>query len=978
MQIRSSLVRAACGAAVLAAVSSAQVPVQLSDLSARTPVRELGQDWSFSPDGEWLVYEAEQQGQSGEYLYAARADGSGSSTALLGPDPERAAVSSDSTRVLARVAGDGVFVVAIDGGSPPVRIATDSGAGMPFGGVFTPDGTKVVYQLDERLWWAPSDGSATPVALTTPASGAFDAEEDVLFLADPNRVAFRFDNHFYTADLDPTPSVVDLTPQIAPGDDVGPGEIAASGTQIVFWAELGNNDPGIYRVPLDASTGQRLLSVDHQVLAERLVLTPDRLTVLYVGRTSADDYEYFRVAATGGALPVAVTALDPSFFTTENFEVSPDGIQFVFRAASNEQPSALRSIRLSEPPGFGTLLGPAAFVTDLTFSRDSQVVAYRTGLGELRTVPVDASAGSRAIASSVEGFAFVRPGNIVYSVTGSPDGNVFLRDRRANGAPVALGLSTSFPKTVRGLRASPDGTRVAFASDQLVDGVTELFVRASDASSNLVRVNDDLRTRKVGAVTGFEGEPNGKHVVYRADENTAGRFELFSVPADGNHEPVRLSADLAQHGEVGPNFAVSDLGRVVYVATRDNEGRMDLWVAPSAGGVPAVNLTTTLHPLGTVLDFDLAGDRVLFRYQIFSRNFLFSAPLDASTAPVRIDTPDIEPTIEAFEFDEAGARVVYQRSASVSSDANGLWSVPYDGSAAAIRLTVAERQWIQDFAISEDGTTVGFVSQLLPVSDQGLFVAPMDGSQPPQRISLASQVGSVSEVFAHPDGRYLYVLREASHTTPVLFSVLPDGSGVAQLGSGSPAVLEHVLPLAGNRVIYASRTGVFAVPADGSSLPIELGPPASASEVLEVRVTPDRTRAAFRLRFGLADQVGLFDRPLDGGGAPRMLNNPLSNGGRVLDGVVAGNRVTLFRARETGTSLIDLFVAPANDRPAVRMNPVGADVLAADRIGDSIVYTSETAEGVIELFSLVPRTAAGGAAAGGLPGANSGALSERP
>ena len=82
----------------------------------------------------------------------------------------------------------------------------------------------------------------------------------------------------------------------------------------------------------------------------------------------------------------------------------------------------------------------------------------------------------------------------------------------------------------------------------------------------------------------FRISPNSKRVVYRADQETAGVLELFSVRL-ANGAITKLNAPLVTNGDVEEDFRISaDSARVVYRAGRFTNGVMELFSVPVAGG----------------------------------------------------------------------------------------------------------------------------------------------------------------------------------------------------------------------------------------------------------------------------------------------------------------------------------------------------------------------------------------------------------
>ena len=179
----------------------------------------------------------------------------------------------------------------------------------------------------------------------------------------------------------------------------------------------------------------------------------------------------------------------------------------------------------------------------------------------------------------------------------SPDGSqVYYMDNsgpqetlRVNSRPLALGapLGQAFagppvaalPSPV--VQVSASGSHLVYLADNLSDGIYELASISLTPGPTIVpQINPPLAAG--GNLRAFKISPDGSHVVYAADQNTAGVVELFKVPIGGG-AAERISGSLASGGSVrtGPfDFEFSPDGRAVYyLADQETDNLTELFVA---------------------------------------------------------------------------------------------------------------------------------------------------------------------------------------------------------------------------------------------------------------------------------------------------------------------------------------------------------------------------------------------------------------
>jgi len=140
--------------------------------------------------------------------------------------------------------------------------------------------------------------------------------------------------------------------------------------------------------------------------------------------------------------------------------------------------------------------------------------------------------------------------------------------------PVARSFITSTRQEL-GPQFSPDGKRIAFASDR--SGSYEVWVSNLDGSSL-----EKLTSMNAPITCAQNWSPDGKSIVFAS--NAGGQFDLYTVAANGGN--LRRLTDLPSDDEV-PSW--SHDGGWIYFAS-DRSGRPQLWKMPAKGG-DAVQIT---------------------------------------------------------------------------------------------------------------------------------------------------------------------------------------------------------------------------------------------------------------------------------------------------------------------------------------------------------------------------------------------------
>ena len=136
-----------------------------------------------------------------------------------------------------------------------------------------------------------------------------------------------------------------------------------------------------------------------------------------------------------------------------------------------------------------------------------------------------------------------------------------------DGSPQAR-LSSAGLRT--GIRSyGTNATRIETFDAEPLEPVETTSQRAATRGVGVGLVSKISGASMAGSVTAFAISPDGSTAVYIADQDTAGRFELYSTPVDGSATPTKISAGLAfGAGDDGvSNFQISpDGSRVAFLA----------------------------------------------------------------------------------------------------------------------------------------------------------------------------------------------------------------------------------------------------------------------------------------------------------------------------------------------------------------------------------------------------------------------------
>jgi hypothetical protein len=423
--------------------------------------------------------------------------------------------------------------------------------------------------------------------------------------------------------------------------------------------------------------------------------------------------------------------------------------------------------------------------------------------------------------------------------------------------------------------------------------------------------------------------PDGKWVVFYADVATNGVPEIYSVRRFGG-TPVRLSAFRPGVGSAAPaEITISpDSRRVLYRLDDETAGRRELWSVPIQGPATAAVKLNPDEPAANVAQapprFSADGQYVAFEFhEGFPEGEVWTAPVDGSAPAVRV-TP--APGEGSFTDDVLyGAERVVFLASFVEGAALELWSAPYDGSAAATRIsgTLAPGGSISSFALSPDGRQVAYRgSQRFPGVVE-LFTVPAAGPfSAAKRISpdLATDTDVEQFEFSENGARVLFTIAGAEPTELWSAPIAGTSADADPISGPLPSYVQFPLFETGGQVAY--RVGI-----DGTQYELHLaptvGPPSAARVISEEPVAggglfSGRLHRSGATLYALAsgrlrdvDQREYYAAPVAGITTVQPLFAAIPTGGlAVLCTAGRAGAVLVFCAETGGDGVVRLFRAP--------------------------------------------------------------------
>lgn len=848
---------------------------------ALLPGGEVESDWQVSPNGQRVVFRAEQATAGVSDLYSVPTGG-GVVTPLtflpaqgdvaqfvISPDSSRVAVISDEVQ-------DDVFTLKsldIDGGLATVLSDPLVAGGDVVDAQFSPDSSTVLYRADQTV-------DEQFEIFTVPATGGPRTRMNDLLAADRDVINAAF-----------TPTngrVVFLTDMST--DD-----------QFELYLALSNGPPNT-KISDTLVSGGDVFS-DWQI-------DPVTQRVLYRADQETDGVsELFSVTIAGGPsnklngpLQIFGDVLtgvqvhgERVFFRADDQE---EGVQELFSTTLNGDDL----VRLNDPIlmelGF---TGPGVRGSFQVFGDDVFFIAAQDSVvPQLFRVPTVGG----TVTKVNSGDAFVREfllspdgAEAFYINDETAAGRNHLFQRTLAGLGPAIRLNDEPTSEIRGLvsevQVTGDQTRMIYRASHLTAS-TDLLTQAL-SGGQAVKLSGNLMPG--GRVERFRISPDGSQVVYVADQETIGTWEVYVNDVEGG-ALRKLSLPPSEGGAIAFPLAdqpfTPDGSRVVYAAFQGPDPQcLDLFLdyqlysVSTSNGTPVV-LNDPLDTCTYTLDFEIGstGERVVFvtlDWTDFTQE-LFSVPVAGGATVLLSDTLNVD----GFQLTPDASRTVYSAEDPKTGQV-GLYSIPTTGGSA---VTLSEVVNSQDFIITRDGSRVVFRADRETADVFELFSVPVAGGAVTKISGDLVSGGDVHRFQLSPGlGRVVFTADKGTDGLNELYSVSVQGGEVSRLNQD-----------------------------------LQIG---NGLEVFEAEISADSSVVAFTLReIGTFNGIELYTVPLTGGVVHRV-SLPLEDGEALGRFEVSDEGAYVLYLRQDEAFDFTYFRAPSRGGLAQRFSPAEIDARGA-------------------------------------------------
>jgi Tol biopolymer transport system component len=447
---------------------------------------------------------------------------------------------------------------------------------------------------------------------------------------------------------------------------------------------------------------------------------------------------------------------------------------------------------------------------------------------------------------------------------------------------------------------------------------------------------------------------------------------------------IQASAERAEPGATaGPLEGIRTYGTVPFTfpvpaeAVPANGTGSGVAAATAAGavrkisGVPMAGRVTAfaLDPTGATAVY-IADQEVVGRYELYRAQVAGLAAPTKLSAGLPLETGDAG--VRSFQITPDGTKVVFLADAFHGAGNDDIFSVPIDGSTAAVRLNVGTESPVTAFGIAPNSTTALFfaVDATYASGRAELFAATIGTAASRRQLSdVGTGVVGGAVVFAVASPNSARVVYASDSVVDGRFQLSSVPANAA--APGQDVVLSAALGSVGRLAINPAST-IVAYTADENTLGVydvystpiaggartRLTPAMVGSGARSVEFSPDGARVGYLADQNTVDVVEVYRAQPGVAASGTRLNTPMAGTQRAdtLNFSPDGG-VVLYEADQNAAGTFELYAVPANGGAVTTLHalvPPADAAFFADRgtpiVGSRAVYPVLGAQA--ELFSV--------------------------
>lgn len=395
---------------------------------------------------------------------------------------------------------------------------------------------------------------------------------------------------------------------------------------------------------------------------------------------------------------------------------------------------------------------------------------------------------------------------------------LYLVDLATPGTSTRLNATLVAGGIIDGFAFSPDGTQIAYNADQDVPGKFELYLVTLANPGVSSKLNSDLEPDR-NVDIGHSFSPDGTKILYAADQEVDGRFELYLVDLAAPGVSTKVNEEYVDGGNTAGGYRFSPDGDwIAYIADQDVDERRELYlVATDTPGVSS-KLNDTLGTDRNVCGFEFSPDSTLVAYCADQDTDdileLYLVDITVPGVSQKLNGPLVangEVSAQSYRFSPDSSFVVYR----ADQDTDGVFElyrvdVTTPGNTEKINgpLTaggdIPSSNLTPAFRISPDSTTVTYIADQDIQDRLELYAVDLSTPGASQKLNPPVQSFGVAQIDMTADGtQVVYHALQDSATIPELYRV-------ALASPGTSTKINAPLPPNGAVIDFSIAPGLRA------------------------------------------------------------------------------------------------------------------------------------------------------------------------